>query len=169
MHCPVCTNKDTKVVDSRMAGDGMAIRRRRECEKCGYRFSTTEEVTLLDLTVIKRDGRRVPYSRDNIVHGLERALEKRPYTEADFQKLVHRIERDIQKKRRGEVTTKEVGEIVMRALEKFDKIAYIRFASVYRAFKDVASFELELKQLLRHNKVSARGGSASVGKKKKRL
>ncbi|MEK9130946.1 MAG: transcriptional regulator NrdR [Patescibacteria group bacterium] len=160
MHCPVCTNKDTKVVDSRMAGDGMAIRRRRECEKCGYRFSTTEEVTLLDLTVIKRDGRRVPYSRDNIVHGLERALEKRPYTEADFQKLVHRIERDIQKKRRGEVTTKEVGEIVMRALEKFDKIAYIRFASVYRAFKDVASFEQELKQLL--------GGKAGKGKKKTR-
>ena len=118
-----------------------------ECEKCGYRFSTTEEVTLLDLMVIKRDGRRVPYSREKIVHGLERALEKRPYTEVDFQKLVHRIERDIQKKRRGEVTTKEIGEIVMRALEKFDKVAYIRFASVYRAFQDVASFERELKSL----------------------
>lgn len=148
MHCPVCTNKDTKVVDSRQAGDGLAIRRRRECERCGYRFSTTEEVSLLDLTVIKRDGRRMPYSREKIVHGLERALEKRPYTEVDFQKLVHRIERDIQKKRRGEVTSSEVGEIVMRALQKFDKIAYIRFASVYRAFKDVGSFERELKQLL---------------------
>ena len=160
MHCPVCNNTDTKVVDSRMSGDGMGIRRRRECEKCGYRFSTTEEVTLLDLTVIKRDGRRVPYSRDKIIHGLERALEKRPYTEMDFQKLVHRIERDIQKKRRGELTTKEIGEIVMRALEKFDKIAYIRFASVYRAFQDVATFERELKSLL---------GGKAIKKKKTKL
>lgn len=126
----------------------MAIRRRRECEKCGYRFSTVEEVTLLDLTVIKRDGRREAYNRDKMIHGLERALEKRPYTEMDFQKLIHRVERDVQKKRRGEVTTKEIGEIVMRALEKFDKIAYIRFASVYRAFEDVASFERELQTLI---------------------
>ena len=130
----------------------MAIRRRRECEKCGYRFSTAEEVTLLDLTVIKRDGRREPYSREKMIHGLERALEKRPYTEMDFQTLTHRIERDIQKKRRGELTSKEIGEIVMKALEKFDKIAYIRFASVYRAFQDVASFEQELKQLLGRKK-----------------
>ena len=130
----------------------MAIRRRRECEKCGYRFSTAEEVTLLDLTVIKRDGRREPYSREKMIHGLERALEKRPYTEMDFQTLTHRIERDIQKKRRGELTSKETGEIVMKALEKFDKIAYIRFASVYRAFQDVASFEQELKQLLGRKK-----------------
>ncbi len=148
MHCPVCSNKDTKVIDSRMSGEGMAIRRRRECEKCGYRFSTVEEVTLLDLTVIKRDGRREAYNRDKMIHGLERALEKRPYTEMDFQKLIHRVERDVQKKRRGEVTTKEIGEIVMRALEKFDKIAYIRFASVYRAFEDVASFERELQTLI---------------------
>ncbi|MEK9157478.1 MAG: transcriptional regulator NrdR [Patescibacteria group bacterium] len=157
MHCPVCSNTDTKVVDSRMSSDGMGIRRRRECEKCGFRFSTTEEVTLLDLTVVKRDGRRVPYNREKIVHGLERALEKRPYTELDFQKLIHRIERDIQKKRRGELTSGEIGEIVMRALQKFDMIAYIRFASVYRAFKDVASFERELKYLLEKKK----------GKKKK--
>lgn len=136
----------------------MAIRRRRECEKCGYRFSTVEEVTLLDLTVIKRDGRREAYSRDKMVHGLERALEKRPYTEADFQKLVHKVERDVQKKRRTEVTTKEIGEIVMKALEKFDKIAYIRFASVYRAFEDVASFERELHSLL---------GSKSTKKKRR--
>lgn len=148
MHCPVCTNDDTKVVDSRSSTDGMAIRRRRECEKCGYRFSTSEEVTLLDLSVVKRDGRREPYKREKIIHGLERALEKRPYTDLDFQKLVHRIERDIQKKRQGELTSQELGEIVMKALEKFDKIAYIRFASVYRAFGDVAAFERELKQMV---------------------
>lgn len=147
MYCPVCSNKDTKVIDSRLSGDGMAIRRRRECEKCGFRFSTAEEVTLLDLAVIKRDGRRETYSREKLVRGLERSLEKRPYTEMDFQKLVHRVERDIQKKRRGELTSQEIGEIVMRALKKFDKIAYIRFASVYRAFEDVATFERELKEL----------------------
>ena len=147
MYCPVCNNNDTKVVDSRLAADGMAIRRRRECEKCTYRFSTIEEVTLLDLTVIKRDGRREAYNREKLVRGLERSLEKRPYTEVDFQRLVHRVERDIQKKRRGELTSSEIGEIVMRALKKFDKIAYIRFASVYRAFEDVATFERELKAL----------------------
>lgn len=157
MHCPVCSNTDTKVIDSRMAGDGMAIRRRRECEKCSYRFSTTEEVTLLDLAVVKRDGRREPYSREKMTHGLKRALEKRPYTEQDFQKLVHRIERDIQKKRRGEVTSSEIGEIVMKGLEKFDTIAYIRFASVYRSFQDVASFEQELKQLLRRKAPKKKG------------
>ncbi len=147
MYCPVCNNKDTKVIDSRLAADGMAIRRRREGEKCDFRFSTVEEVTLLDLTVIKRDGRREAYSRDKLTRGLERSLEKRPYTEIDFQKLVHRIERDVQKKRRGEVTSAELGEIVMRVLKKFDKIAYIRFASVYRAFEDVATFERELNAL----------------------
>src|SRR3989338_6187008 len=147
MYCPVCNNNDTKVVDSRLAADGMAIRRRRECEKCTYRFSTIEEVTLLDLTVIKRDGRREAYNREKLVRGLERSLEKRPYTDVDFQRLVHRVERDIQKKRRGELTSSEIGEIVMRALKKFDKIAYIRFASVYRAFEDVATFERELKEL----------------------
>lgn len=147
MYCPVCNNKDTKVIDSRLAADGMAIRRRRECEKCTYRFSTIEEVTLLDLTVIKRDGRREAYNREKLVRGLERSLEKRPYTEVDFQRLIHRVERDIQKKRRGELTSSEIGEIVMRALKKFDKIAYIRFASVYRAFEDVATFEKELKEL----------------------
>lgn len=147
MYCPVCNNEDTKVIDSRLVTDGMAIRRRRECEKCDYRFSTIEEVTLLDLAVVKRDGRREPYSREKLVRGLEKALEKRPYTEMDFQKLVHRIERDIQKKHGSEVTSQQLGEIVMRGLKGFDKVAYIRFASVYRAFEDVATFERELKTL----------------------
>lgn len=149
MHCPVCPNKDTKVVDTRLTSDGLSIRRRRECERCGYRFSTVEEVTLLDMVVVKRDGRREPYSREKIMRGLERALEKRPFTETDFQKLVHRIERDIQKKRAGEITSLDLGEIVMRALQKFDTVAYIRFASVYRSFADVAAFESELKTIAR--------------------
>jgi transcriptional repressor NrdR len=148
MRCPVCNNSDTKVVDSRLSVDGMNIRRRRECEKCGFRFSTLEEMELLDLTVVKRDGRRESYSRDKMMRGLEKALEKRPYTETAMQQLVHKIERDIQKKRRGELTTKEIGEIVMKHLKVFDKVAYIRFASVYRSFDDVKTFEQELRSLL---------------------
>lgn len=147
MHCPVCRNKDTKVVDSRVAQDGLSIRRRRECEKCSYRFSTLEEVELLDITVVKNDGRREAYSREKLVNGMKYALGKRPYTEAAFRAIVNRIERDIQKKKKREVTSKEIGEIVMKYLKNFDKIGYIRFASVYRAFEDATSFKKELKKL----------------------
>lgn len=147
MFCAVCSHKDTKVVDSRIATDGASIRRRRECEKCGFRFSTLEEIELLDLTVIKRDGDREGYSREKLIRGLEKALEKRPFTDQHFQKLIHKIERDIQKKRRGQLTSQELGEIVMKHLKTFDKIAYIRFASVYRQFEDVESFQSELKKL----------------------
>ncbi|NBS42028.1 transcriptional repressor NrdR [bacterium] len=148
MRCPVCNKPDTKVIDSRLSVDGMNVRRRRECEACDFRFSTLEEMELLDLTVVKRDGRRESYSREKLMRGLEKSLEKRPYTEADLQQLVHKIERDIQKKRRGELTTKELGEIVMKHLMGFDKVAYIRFASVYRSFDDVKTFEEELRLLL---------------------
>lgn len=159
MHCPVCNYNDTKVVDSRLSSDGMSIRRRRECEKCGYRFSTKEETELLDLMVVKRDGRREPYSREKLERGLHKALEKRQYTDLDFQNLVHGIERDIQKKKRNELRSSDVGEIVMRRLRNFDKVAYIRFASVYRAFEDVDSFQEELNRLL--------GGKRQKSKKKK--
>ena len=147
MYCAVCSHKDTKVVDSRMSTDGASVRRRRECEKCGFRFSTLEEVELLDLMVVKRDGRREAYSREKMTRGLEKSLEKRPYTDQAFQKLVHKIERDIQKKRRGQLTTQELGELVMKNLKSFDKVAYIRFASVYRSFEDVGAFESELEKL----------------------
>lgn len=125
------------------------MRRRRECEKCGFRFSTLEEIELLDLTVVKRDGRRENYAREKLVRGLEKALEKRPYTDVMFQRLIHKIERDIQKKRRGQVTTAELGDIVMKHLRVFDKVAYIRFASVYRSFEDVKTFESELRKLIK--------------------
>jgi transcriptional repressor NrdR len=148
MHCPVCSNKDTKVVDSRVAQDGANIRRRRECDKCGFRFSTLEEIELLDLVVVKRDGRRETYSRDKLERGLQKALEKRPYTETQFQQIVHKLERDIQKKRRGELTSREIGELVMKHLRSFDTVAYIRFASVYRSFADAKTFENELHALL---------------------
>ncbi len=147
MRCAVCNHKDTKVIDSRLSSDAMSVRRRRECEKCGFRFSTLEEIELLDLTVVKRDGRRESYSRDKLTRGLEKALEKRPYTDVAFHKLVHKIERDIQKKRRGQLTSAELGDLVMKNLRSFDKVAYIRFASVYRSFEDVKTFESELKKL----------------------
>ncbi len=147
MYCAVCNHKDTKVVDSRVSSDGASVRRRRECEKCGFRFSTFEEVELLDLTIVKRDGRRDSYEREKLTRGLVRSLQKRPYTDQRFQKLVHKIERDIQKKKRGQLTTEEMGEIVMKHLKTFDKVAYIRFASVYRSFEDVETFQDELKKL----------------------
>lgn len=148
MHCPACNYADTKVVDSRLSGDAMSIRRRRECEKCGHRFSTLESLEILDLTVVKRDGSRQPYQREKMEAGLRRALEKRPITADDFRRLVTLIERDLQKLRKDELTSRDIGEVVMHRLQQFDKIAYIRFASVYRSFEDVHTFERELRRLL---------------------
>ncbi len=152
MHCPICHHKETKVVDSRLHNEGMGIRRRRQCEKCDYRFSTIEEMEMLGFTVVKRDGRRVPYEREKVLRGLERSLEKRAYTESAFQKLVHRIERDVQKKRTGEITSAQLGDIVMKHLRRFDKIAYIRFASVYQSFEELEDLEREIETLMRHKK-----------------
>ena len=152
MHCPVCNHEDTRVVDSRLTGEGEAIRRRRECDACGYRFSTNEEVELLDLTVVKRDGSRQAYSREKLEHGLKKALEKRPVTDAAFRALAHGIERDIQRKKTNELTSADIGEIVMSRLKTFDKVAYIRFASVYRQFEDVDSFTRELEKLMSRSK-----------------
>ncbi len=147
MHCPVCSSDSTKVTDSRIVDDGMGVKRRRECEKCSYRFTTREETELLDLTVIKRDGRRETYSREKIISGLEKSLHKIPYKKDLFTRLVQNIERDIQKLKTREVTSDEVGEIMMKRLQTFNKVAYIRFASVYRSFSDVSGFEDALQQL----------------------
>jgi len=147
MRCPVCNNRDTAVVDTRAAEDGLSVRRRRECEKCHYRFSTIEEMELLDIIVVKGDGHRESYMREKIENGIRRSLTKRPYLQEKFHTLIHDIERDIQKKKKREIGSKEVGEIVMKHLRGFDKVAYIRFASVYRDFKDVNTFERELGKL----------------------
>lgn len=149
MHCPLCNYYDSKVSDSRVSTDGFSIRRRRECTKCNFRFSTVEESEILDLTVVKRDGRHEPYSKDKLITGLKHSLEKRPHTVDAFKGLVQKIERDIQKKRKLELTSREIGEIVMKRLKSFDQVAYIRFASVYRSFQDVESFTRELKGLRR--------------------
>jgi transcriptional repressor NrdR len=149
MRCPVCDYKSTKVIDSRLSQDGMSVRRRRECEKarCAFRFSTMEEMELMDCAVVKRNGRREPYSREKLALGLKKSLEKRPYTQVQFHALVNTIEREIQKARAGEITSADLGEIVMEQLKRFDKIAYIRFASVYRSFEGLEMFEDELKKL----------------------
>jgi len=149
MRCPVCYYEDSKVIDSRVASDGLSIRRRRECLKCGFRFSTYEEVEILDLAVVKRDGRKESYTREKIVKGLKRALEKRPITEDNFKKLINSIERDLQILRKNEVTAGEIGQIVMKNLKRFDQVAYIRFASVYESFKDAHEFRRELNKLLK--------------------
>jgi transcriptional repressor NrdR len=147
MLCPVCKNKTTSVIDSRPAEGGFSIRRRRECDKCNYRFTTVEETELLGLVLVKRDGNRETYMRDKLVNGIKKSLTKRQYTHDDFRYLIHSIERDIQKKKTREISSKDVGSIIMKRLNSFDKVAYIRFASVYRDFRDVKSFSRELKKI----------------------
>ena len=147
MRCPVCNHKNTSVIDTRPAENDLSTRRRRQCDKCEYRFSTIEETELLDLIVVKRDGKREAYMRDKLESGIRRSLTKRAFTQDDFHRLVHAIERDIQNKKKREISSSELGEIVMKNLRNFDKVAYIRFASIYRDFKDVKNFENELKRL----------------------
>lgn len=148
MKCPVCYYLDTKVVDSRAATDGLSIRRRRECLKCGFRFSTYEEMEILDLMIVKRDGRKESYDREKVVRGLKKALEKRSITDERFKKLIHSVERDIQAFRKDEITSAQVGQVIMKHLKKVDQVAYIRFASVYESFKDAQTFRKELNKLL---------------------
>lgn len=147
MRCSICKNKETSVVDSRTGSDGFTVRRRRECSKCHYRFSTVEEIELLDTVVVKSNGRRESYMRDKVDAGIKISLSKCSYTAENFSRLIHAIERDIQKKKKREIFSHEIGEIVMKHLNAFNKVAYIRFASVYRDFKDVKTFEKELKKI----------------------
>jgi transcriptional repressor NrdR len=152
MKCPICYHDDTKVVDSRVAIDGLSIRRRRECLKCGFRFSTYEEVEILDLTIIKRDGRHEAYNREKLMSGLKKSLEKRAVTDDQFKQLIHSIERDLQRLRKPEVTSQQVGQMVMKHLKKVDQVAYIRYASVYEQFKDAKEFQKELNKLVKEKK-----------------
>jgi len=148
MQCPACSNQATKVLDSRLSEQDNTIRRRRECEKCAFRFSTREETEILNLTVIKRDGRHEAYSREKLEAGLTRSLEKRPIANQEFRVLVSGIERDIYGLNKSEIKASQIGELSMRRLKRLDKIAYIRFASVYREFKDVHTFYEELNKLV---------------------
>ena len=148
MKCRYCASIESKVIDSRPTEDGSAIRRRRECINCGKRFTTYEKIEEIPIMVVKRDGRREPFDSEKIRVGVRKACEKRPVA-ADVQdKLVEDVSRDVFNTLASEVTTRDIGEIVMRKLKDVDEVAYVRFASVYREFKDTQTFMKELQHLL---------------------
>lgn len=148
MKCPYCNHPDTRVIDSRPAEDGSAIRRRRSCDECGKRFTTYEKVETIPLIIIKKDNNREQYNRSKIERGIIRACYKRPVSAEAIQKTVERIEIKIFNLEAKEVSSTDVGEIVMDELKELDEVAYVRFASVYREFKDVNTFMSELKKIL---------------------
>lgn len=149
MRCPYCQNTETKVTDKRDAEDVNLTRRRRECLKCEKRFTTYEKIETSNILVIKKDGRKEQYSRDKIKRGLKKACEKRPVMDERIEAEIDSIEMQLLKNEKGEISSKDIGELAIKALKKLDKIAYIRFASVYREFADLEDFEEELKKLLK--------------------
>lgn len=149
MKCPYCAYEESKVIDSRSADDGERIRRRRECLKCNKRFTTHEIVETVPIMVIKRDKTREPFSREKLCSGLLRACEKRPVPIATIDAVVSNIEANIQNSLDREVTSEKIGELAMEHLKKIDEVAYVRFASVYRQFKDINTFMQELNNLLK--------------------
>lgn len=148
MRCPRCHNNNSKVVDSRQADDGRAIRRRRECEACGYRFTTFERIEAAPLLVVKRNGDREEFSRDKILRGLIRSAEKRPVAMEQMEQIVDHVENLVRSSGENEIPTSQIGEYVMQDLMDVDEIAYIRFASVYRQFKDMSVFLKELQEIV---------------------
>lgn len=149
MKCPYCGSRRDKVVDSRSANAGRTVRRRRECLKCEHRFTTYEYLEEVPLMIIKKDSRREPFDRKKLLAGIMKACEKRPIAVEKQESLVDKIEKQIQKRYEKEVDSKEVGELVMNHLYDLDEIAYVRFASVYRQFRDVSQFMKELKKFLK--------------------
>lgn len=147
MHCPFCPNEDTQVLDSRVSEDGRAVRRRRRCEKCDKRFTTYERIELSMPTLVKKDGSRVDYSRDKILGSMRLALRKRPVSSEALEAAIAQLEERVISLGEKEIPTSRIGELVMRELKKLDKVAYIRYASVYRSFEDIESFESALKEL----------------------
>lgn len=148
MKCPYCENEDSKVIDSRHTEDGKAIRRRRECEKCGRRFTTYEKVEEMILMVIKKDGSRQAFDRSKLLNGIIRACEKRPVSIAAMEHIVDDIERGLNNMMEKEVDSNFIGQLVMERLKDLDEVAYVRFASVYRQFTDVKTFVQEVERLL---------------------
>ena len=148
MKCRYCLSTESKVVDSRPTEDGTAIRRRRECINCGKRFTTYEKIEEVPIMVIKKDGSRAPFDSKKILAGVRKACEKRPVSTGDMERLVDDVEREVFNSLEQEVPTNTVGEMVMRRLKELDEVAYVRFASVYRQFKDISTFMEELKRLL---------------------
>jgi len=148
MQCPYCGYKEDKVVDSRSSSENDSIRRRRECLKCERRFTTYEHIEEMPLMVVKKDGQRQSYDRNKLTAGILKACEKRPVSVAKIEHLVDSIERTLQRKHDKEVKSSQIGEMLMKKLHEVDEVAYVRFASVYREFKDVTEFMKELKYVL---------------------
>lgn len=152
MKCPYCGYKDDKVVDSRATAENSAIRRRRECLKCGRRFTTYEYIEEVSLMVVKKDGRREPFDRKKVLSGIIKACEKRPVSMEKMEEIVTQVERAIQRKSDREIASSRIGELVIDKLKALDDVAYVRFASVYRQFTDISQFMGELKHILSQEK-----------------
>lgn len=150
MKCPFCGHKEDKVIDSRSSEEGRSIRRRRECLKCKRRFTTYENIEETSLMVIKKDGRREPFDRKKILAGIQKACEKRPISTQVLEELADKVEYTLQSKFEKEVEANQIGELLMELLHDLDEVAYVRFASVYRQFKDINQFMKELRGLLNH-------------------
>lgn len=148
MKCPYCGSQEERVVDSREGKEGEVIRRRRQCQQCGRRFTTYERIEELHSMVVKKDGRREPFDRHKILSGLLKASQKRPISINQLEKIADEIEAKLLEKPEREITSAEIGEHIMRRLHELDEVAYVRFASVYRSFKDVSDFAEEVRNLL---------------------
>ena len=149
MKCPFCGYEESKVIDSRETKNGMTIRRRRECLSCQKRFTTYEKIEEIPYMVVKKDGTRQPFDGQKILRGMIKACEKRPVPLSTLEEIAEEIESMLQERPEKEMTTAEIGQLVMQQLKKLDKVAYVRFASVYREFKDVVEFKEELERLLK--------------------
>lgn len=148
MECPNCRQNSSRVIDSRPSDENRVIRRRRECENCGFRFTTFERVETTPLLVIKNDGTREPFSRKKILHGVMAAAQKRPITSEQFEQLVDHVENMIRQQGISEISSKKIGQLVMDELAELDDVAYIRFASIYREFKDMSSFMKTMEDMI---------------------
>ncbi|MBQ7831223.1 MAG: transcriptional repressor NrdR [Clostridia bacterium] len=149
MKCLYCDCTDSKVVDSRSADDGRTIRRRRECTGCGRRFTTYETIEVTPVLVVKNNGTRESYNAEKVRNGIIKSCEKRPVAMQEIDNMVAEISKQVYNSMESEVTTKDIGEMVMERLKKLDEVAYVRYASVYRSFKDMSSFMAELKQMMK--------------------
>lgn len=156
MKCPYCTEIDNKVIDSRLSKDGRTIRRRRECIKCGRRFTTYEKLEDVLPMVVKKDGRREPFNREKIIEGIKKACQKRPISITKIEDFVDSLELYFQELGKKEVDGEVIGEKVIQALKEWDEVAYVRFASVYRQFRDINEFMEELEEILKSRKDSSR-------------
>ncbi|SFB24617.1 transcriptional repressor NrdR [Lentibacillus halodurans] len=152
MRCSNCQNKSTRVLDSRPIEEGRSIRRRRECERCGFRFTTFERIEEVPLIIVKKDGTRQEYSREKLIRGLIKACEKRPVPLEKIEEIAIDVEKELRNTGVSEIESNEVGEMVMERLSEIDEVAYVRFASVYRQFKDISVFLDELKDLIKSDK-----------------